>query len=98
RFDGPQGDRQSGSFAEGAFVILINLRVRQCLGEIVFAVQGCLGDRVKWNVAPLPGSASAQTLPPCLWTMRCTVARPKPYPANSSARCRRWNTPKSLSL
>src|SRR5439155_2179258 len=60
--------------------------------------QGCLGDRVKWNVAPLPGSPSAQTRPPCLWTMRCTVARPRPYPANSSARCRRWNTPKSLSL
>ena len=38
RFDGPQRDRQSGGFAEGAFVILVNLRVRQCLRQIVFAV------------------------------------------------------------
>jgi len=37
--------------------------------------------RVKWNVAPRFSFASAQTLPPCRWTMRCTSARPTPVPS-----------------
>ena len=36
--------------------------------------------------APLSGSASAQTRPPCRVTMRCTLARPMPVPSNSLAR------------
>ena len=46
-------------------------------------------------MAPFPGSAVAQTLPPCRTTMRCTIARPTPVPSNSSSRCSRWKTPNS---
>lgn len=50
----------------------------------------------KWKVAPSPGRPSAQTRPPWRATIRFTIARPTPVPSNSSATCRRWNTPKSL--
>src|SRR5690606_12023468 len=52
--------------------------------------------RVKWKVAPWPGSDSAQTRPLCRVTTRLTLARPMPVPANSLGECRRWNTPKSF--
>ena len=38
------------------------------------------------NVAPSPTLPSAQTRPPCLVTIRWTIARPIPVPGNSSAR------------
>src|SRR4051794_25634120 len=37
------------------------------------------------NAAPLPGSPVADTVPPCLSTMRLTIARPAPVPINSSS-------------
>ena len=40
---------------------------------------------------------SAQILPPCLEMIRCTIASPMPVPSKSSAECKRWKTPKSLS-
>src|SRR5690606_9222427 len=52
--------------------------------------------RVKWKVAPRPGSDSAQTRPSCRVTTRLTLARPMPVPENSDAACRRWNTPNGL--
>src|SRR5690606_21449021 len=53
--------------------------------------------RVKENVAPVPGRASAHTRPPWRSTMRRTSARPTPVPSYSSSRCRRWKTPNSRS-
>src|SRR5680860_334869 len=55
------------------------------------------GLSVKLIVAPLSGSASAHTRPPCRATIRFTLARPIPVPSNSFAECSRWNTLKSLS-
>src|SRR5690606_606168 len=55
-----------------------------------------LAGRVKWKVAPLPGSDLAQTRPLCLVTTRLTLARPMPVPLNSLGECSRWNTPNSL--
>src|ERR1700684_3618780 len=52
---------------------------------------------VKKKVAPRSSSASTQTRPPCFLMIRSTVAKPIPLPSNSSAKCRRWNTPNNLS-
>ena len=52
--------------------------------------------RLKKKVAPLPGCDSAQIRPPCLWMIRCTVARPIPVPANSRASWNRWKAPNIL--
>src|SRR6185436_13853485 len=51
---------------------------------------------VKKNVAPASSWPSAHTRPPWRCTTRWTIARPTPVPSNSSARCRRWNTPNSF--
>ena len=51
---------------------------------------------VKKNVEPRSTAESAHTLPPCLSTMRFTIARPTPVPSKSSARCMRWKTPNSF--
>src|SRR5690606_13377036 len=56
-----------------------------------------IAGRVKWKVAPFPGSDSAQTRPSWRVITRLTLARPMPVPENSDAACRRWNTPNSLS-
>ena len=42
------------------------------------------GDRVKKNVAPLPGADSAQIRPSCRRTMRSTIANPIPVPGYSA--------------
>ena len=55
------------------------------------------GSSVKKNVAPSFTAACAQTRPPCLETIRWTIARPMPVPSNSDSRCNRWNGEKSLS-
>src|SRR6202167_513256 len=52
---------------------------------------------VKKKVAPRSSSASTQTRPPCFLMIRSTVAKPIPLPSNSSATCKRWNTPNNLS-
>src|SRR5690606_24089847 len=57
--------------------------------------ESCAG-RMKWKVAPLPGSDSAQMRPPWRLSTRRTLARPMPVPGYSLALCRRWNTPNSL--
>src|SRR5947208_16139375 len=45
-----------------------------------------LSSSVKKNTAPWSTLASAQILPPCRRTMRCTVASPTPVPSNSLGR------------
>src|SRR5204862_6282962 len=45
----------------------------------------------KKKVAPPSGSASAVMSPPLRWRMRRTLRSPRPWPSNSSSRCRRWN-------
>lgn len=51
----------------------------------------CAFGRLKKNFAPTLGAASAQTVPPYRFTIRCTVARPRPTPRNSSMECSRRN-------
>ena len=50
-----------------------------------FVSRGRGHPKVKRTVVPFPASPSAQTVPPCLWTIFATIARPMPSPGNSAS-------------